>query len=112
MERKYRGQKKTMLVLSIVGILLIAVIIFFQIRIGSVKAEQEEYWAEEMVKLNQEVADAQAEYEANGYEATEDELKAQSKELKSYSKDLVKAFEKGEDIQAVIDEYEAPTEEE
>lgn len=112
MERKYRGQKKTMLVLSIVGILLIAVIIFFQIRIGSVKAEQEEYWADEMVKLNQEVADAQAEYEANGYEATEDELKAQSKDLKSYSKDLVKAFEKGEDIQAVIDEYEAPAEEE
>lgn len=112
MERKYRGQKKTMLVLSIVAILLIAVIVFFQIRIGSVKAEQEEYWAEEMIKLNQEVADAQAEYEANGYEATEDELKAQSKELKSYSKDLVKAFEKGEDIQAVIDEYEAPAEEE
>lgn len=112
MERKYRGQKKTMLVLSIVGILLIAVIIFFQIRIGNVKAEQEEYWAEEMVRLNQEVADAQAEYEANGYEATEDELKAQSKDLKSYSKDIVKAFEKGEDIQAVIDEYEAPAEEE
>jgi len=111
-ERKYRGQKKTMLVLSIVGILLIAVIIFFQIRIGSVKAEQEEYWEKEMEKLNQEVADAQAEYEANGYEATEDELKAQSKDLKSYSKDLVKAFEKGEDIQAVIDEYEAPAEEE
>lgn len=107
MERKYRGQKKTMLVLSIVAILLVAAIIFFQIRIGNVKAEQEEYWAEEMVRLNQEVADAQAEYENNGYEATEDELKAQSKELKSYSKDLVKAFEKGEDIQAVIDEYEA-----
>ena len=107
MERKYRGQKKTMLVLSIVGILLIAVIIFFQIRIGNVKAEQEEYWAEEMVRLNQEVADAQAEYEANGYEAKEDELKAQAKDLKNYSKDLVKAFEKGEDIQAVIDEYEA-----
>jgi len=106
-ERKYRGQKKTMMVLSIVAILLIAVIIFFQIRIGNVKAEQEEYWADKMVELNQEVADAQAEYEANGYEAKEDELKAQSKDLKSYSKDLVKAFEKGEDIQAVIDEYEA-----
>ena len=109
MERKYRGQKKTIMVLCIVGILLIAIVIFCQIRLKSAKPNAEEFWAKEMVELNQKVADAQAEYESKGYEATEDELKAQSKELKSFSKDMVKAYEKddAEALATVIAEYEA-----
>lgn len=106
MERKYKNQKKTILVLGIIAILLIAVIVYQQVRITNVKAEQDEYWEEQHALKEQELVDAKAEYESKDLKDTEAALKEENKLLKSYSKDIVKAFEKGEDIEAVVAEYE------
>lgn len=106
MERKYRTQKKTIMVLGIIAILLIAVIVYQQVRITNVKAEQDEYWEEQHALKEQELADAKAEYETKDLKDTEAELKDESKYWKDYSKDIVKAYENGEDIEAIIAEYE------
>lgn len=106
MERKYKNQKKTIMVLGIIAILLIAVIVYQQVRITNVKAEQDEYWNEQHELKEQELADAKAEYESKDLKDREAELKDENKHLKSYSKDIAKAFEKGEDIEAIIAEYE------
>lgn len=110
MERKYRATKKAIVVLAVVVVLFVALIAYLQVAIGSAKTDAEAYWAEQMEIKRQELADKQAEYEASGLEEKEDALKEQRNDLKSYQKDIVKAFEKGEDIQAVIDEYEGATE--
>ncbi len=112
MERKYKNQKKTIMVLGIIAILLIAVIVYQQVRITNVKAEQDEYWNEQHELKEQELADAKAEYESKDLKDREAELKDENKHLKSYSKDIAKAFEKGEDIEAIIAEYEGTAAEE
>lgn len=112
MERKYKNQKKTILVLGIIAILLIAVIVYQQVRITNVKAEQDEYWEEQHALKEQELADAKAEYESKDLKDTESELKDENKHLKNYSKDIVKAYENGEDIEAIVAEYEGTVDEE
>lgn len=112
MERKYRSTKKAIMVLGIIAILLIGVIVYQQIRITGVKAEQDEYWEEQHALKEQELADAKAEYESKDLKEVEAELKEESKYWKDYSKAIVKAFEKDEDIDAVIAEYEGTAEDE
>lgn len=112
MERKYRNQKKTILVLSIIAVLLIAVITYQQIRITNVKAEQDEYWEEQHALKEQELVDAKADYESRDLENTEDELKEENKYWKDYAKDIVKAYENDGDIEAVIAEYEGAADDE
>ena len=111
MERKYRTQKKTIMILSIIAVLLIAVIVYQQVRITNVKAEQDEYWDEQHALKEQELEDAKAEYESKDLKDTEATLKEENKFWKDYSKAIVKAFEKGEDISAVVAEYEGTAEE-
>ena len=111
MERKYRTQKKTIMILSIIAVLLIAVIVYQQVRITNVKAEQDEYWDEQHALKEQELEDAKAEYESKDLKDTEEDLKKENKFWKDYSKDIVKAYEKGEDISAIVAEYEGTAEE-
>ena len=113
MERKYKGNKKAIKVLSVVVVLLIAVIVYMQIALPNAKVKAQENIAVEMEELNADIEAARSEYEEKGLDAKQDELKAQEKELKAYEKDLVKAWESGDQaaIDAVIAEYEAPAEE-
>lgn len=99
------------MVLGIIAILLIAVIVYQQVRITNVKAEQDEYWEEQHALKEQELADAKAEYESKDLKDTEAELKDENKYWKDYSKDIVKAYENGEDIEAIVAEYEGATDE-
>ena len=82
MERKYHGLKKTIIILAVVAVLLVAAIVYCQIRIQNVKAGEEEYWQEHLASRQAELDHLQAEYDAKGYDATKDELKELEKAAK------------------------------
>ena len=48
MERKYHGLKKTIIILAVVAVLLVAAIVYCQIRIKNVKANEEKKWQDHL----------------------------------------------------------------
>ena len=74
MERKYHGLKKTIIILAVVAVLLVAAIVYCQIRIKNVKANEEKKWQDHLTSRQEELDALQAEYDAKGYDATKDEL--------------------------------------
>lgn len=113
MERKYRGNKKAIKILSVVVVLLIACIVYLQIALPNAKAKATDKVEAEMTELRADIEGVKAEYEAKGLDEKQDALKAEEKELKAYRKDLEKAWKSGDQaaIDAVVAEYEAPAEE-
>lgn len=107
MERKYHGLKKTIIILAVVAVLLVAAIVYCQIRIQNVKAGEEEYWQEHLASRQAELDQLQAEYDAKGYDATKDELKDKEKALKDELKELEKA---AKDAEATPEATEEPAE--
>ena len=101
MERKYRSQKKAIVWLIAAIAIVAALIIWGQISIGSAKENAQVKWAEEIANLEAERDEIVAEFEAGGYEATEDALKEEAKELKALHKEYVKTWEDGGDISMV-----------
>ncbi len=82
MERKYHGLKKTIIILAVVAVLLVAAIVYCQIRIKNVKANEEKKWQDHLTSRQEELDKLQAEYDAKGYDATKDELKELEKAAK------------------------------
>ena len=111
MERKYKATKKAIIALCVVVALFAGLIAYLQIEMKNAKAAEADRQEEIYADKQQELADKEAEFEAAGLEDKEDALKDERDDLKKYHKALVKAYEKGEDIQPIIDEYEAVEEE-
>ena len=113
MERKYHGLKKTIIILAVVAVLLVAAIVYCQIRLKNVKANEEKKWQDHLTSRQEELDKLQAEYDAKGYDATKDELKDKEKALKDELKELEKAAKDAEATPAPTEkpaETEAPEE--
>ena len=104
MERKYHGLKKTIIILAVVAVLLVAAIVYCQIRIKNVKANEEKKWQDHLTSRQEELDALQAEYDAKGYDATKDELKDKEKALKDELKELEKAAKDAEATPAPTEE--------
>ena len=97
MERKYHGLKKTIIILAVVAVLLVAAIVYCQIRIKNVKANEEKKWQDHLTSRQEEL----------------DKLKDKEKALKDELKELEKAAKDAEATPAPTEEpaeTEAPEE--
>ena len=117
MERKYRSQRKAIIVLAIVAVLLIGLIVFFQIKLSGVKADTEKAMETEITDLTKQLEDAQAEYDAAydgvGYKDYAKQRKDEKKDLESQVKDAKKAAEEAAAAaEETVTEEDAPVEEE
>ena len=89
MERKYKNQKKTIIVLAVACVLLIALIIYFQVRIKNVKAEEVSDYEAQVAELTQQLDEMQAAYDAKDYKGTIDAMKDQISALKDQKVELL-----------------------
>lgn len=97
MERKYKSQKKTILVLAVLCVLFIGLICFLQVRIKNVKADVTAEMEQKVAALAEERDALQAEFEESGIEDKAKELKSEKKDLEKEKKALLKALEEAEE---------------
>ncbi len=89
MERKYKNQKKTIIVLAVACVLLLALIIYFQVRIKNVKAEEVADYEAQVAELTQQLDEMQAAYDAKDYKGTIDAMKDEISALKDQKVELL-----------------------
>lgn len=93
MERKLKGQKKTIIVLAVVCALLIAWVIFLQVRIKNVKAEGVADYEAQVAELTVQRDEMQAAYDAKDYKGTISAMKDEISSLKDQKAELLKTPE-------------------
>ncbi len=89
MERKYQNQKKSIIVLCIACVLLIGLIIYFQVRIQNVKAEEVQTYEAKVAELTAQLDEMQAAYDAKDYKGTISTMKDEIKTLKAQKEELL-----------------------
>jgi cell division septation protein DedD len=88
-ERKYKNQKRTIVVLAVACVLLIALIIYFQVRIKNVKAQEIADYDAQVAELTQQLEEMQAAYDAKDYKGTIDSMKEEITALKDQKVELL-----------------------
>ena len=97
MERKYRSQKKTIIVLAIICVLFIGLICFLQVRIKNVKADVTAEMELKVAALAEERDALQTEFDESGLEDKAKELKSEKKALEKEKKALLKELKEAEE---------------
>jgi outer membrane biosynthesis protein TonB len=92
-ERKYQNQKKAIIALAIACALVLALIVYFQVRIQNVKAEQVDIYEAQVGELTAQRDEMQAAYDAKDYKNTLDAMKDEIASLKDQKTELLKTPE-------------------